>query len=224
MKQCFIFCHGWATDIQFWNNIKNYFSLENINTIYLDLGYFGNSNSNLLEHIQQEKNTQFIGVGHSLGLIKLLSLNIKFKALIGLQSFINFLGNDSQLHKKRKLELILLKQQFNHDPISALKRFYQRASLHVNFNQHNKYNFLNRNLLMQDLNLLSLNCTLDPDIPLLIIAAQDDVIVPPELILDNFSKLSNAVIDMLNIGQHGLGYQCSELIYRKIKSFAYGIN
>ncbi len=234
MKQCIVFCHGWAGNVSFWANLKPFFDAENINTInfkYLDLGYFGNNHlikscsyNNLSTYVQQNKQLHFIGVGHSIGLIKLLSLNIEFKALIGLQSFINFLGNDRLLNKQRKLEWLSLKQQFNHNSLDTLKNFYQLANLEPTFikdllNKKNQCYYLNKNLLIQDLELLSVNFALHNNIPVLIVGAIDDVIVPPELIFDNFAHLKNVKIDMLNTGRHSVGYRSAELIYQKIKFF-----
>lgn len=234
MKQCIIFCHGWAGNVSFWGNLKPFFDAENINNInfkYLDLEYFGNNHlikscsyNTLLTYVQQNKQLHFIGIGHSIGLIKLLSLNIEFKALIGLQSFINFLGNDRLLNKQRKLEWLSLKQQFNHNSLNTLKNFYQLANLEPKFikdlfNKKNQYYYLNKHSLTQDLELLSVNFSLYNNVPILIVGAMDDVIVPPELIIDNFAHLKNVTIDMLNTGRHSVGYRSAELIYQKIKFF-----
>lgn len=224
MKYYVIFCHGWAGDRNFWNHLSSWFAKNSSNilgTVFLDLGYFGEPCLNLPKDLQQSENINFIGIGHSIGLIKLLSLNIKFKALIGLQSFINFLGNNSVLRKKRTIELAALKKQFNINPIDTLKNFYKLANLNVNID---KYNCLNKNRLIEDLDLLFLDFKLDQTTPLLIIGAIDDVIVPSELILDNFGNLDYVTIDMLDFGQHSVGYRNAELIYKKIIGFIDAVN
>lgn len=239
-KECIIFCHGWAGNISFWDNLKLFFDnnvSNNIEIQYLDLGYFGNNDSikqfsynNLSTYIHQNKQLKFIGIGHSIGLIKLLSLNIEFKALVGLQSFINFLGNDPLLNQKRKLEWLSLKQQFKHNPLDTLRSFYKLANLNPSFienlcnkkelfNKKDQRYFLNENFLTQDLELLSLGFSLPKGVPTLIVGAMDDVIVPPVLIFDNFSHLKHTKVDMLDTGQHSIGYRSAGLIYQKIKFF-----
>ena len=72
-KICFVFCHGFGFDATFWDPLRPYFA--GTNAIYLDLGYFDKPFMTLYP----DDSTDFIGIGHSLGLKKLMSLNIRFK-------------------------------------------------------------------------------------------------------------------------------------------------
>ncbi|WP_168464635.1 hypothetical protein [Wolbachia endosymbiont of Ctenocephalides felis wCfeT] len=178
----------------------------------MDLGYFGEENLNL----PSQKDNTFIGIGHSLGLIKLASLNVKFKALIGIQAFVKFLGFDSQLHRERELELKTMMRNFKISSIDTMISFYKRCGI----NLRNNYSFshLNKVKLMQDLKLLTTTHEL-PRMPLLILGATDDTIVPPRLIYDNFGS----DVIMHNKGHHSLGLLEHRFVYEQIVNFLNGI-
>jgi len=221
MKPHFIFCHGWGLDPDFWRFLKPYFPEED--AFYCDLGYFGENEPSpaLRERVARSagRGIQYIGIGHSLGLIKLLSLNIPFQCLIGLQSFIHFLGFNPELHEKRQQELAALTKHFTRSPIPTLKTFCKRCGLPAASDE--KLEQINQDNLSHDLELLSHPFD-RPQVPLYIIGSQDDVIVPPELIRDNFEN--HALIEFLDTGKHGLGYHHAEIISKKIMGFisAYG--
>ena len=206
MSKHFIFCHGFGFDKSCWGTLAPYFSKEQCT--YLDLGYFGNK----CDFVKND-NVPTIGIGHSLGFSKLLNLNIKFDYLIGLNSFINFLGNESNLHQKRELELTLLKKQFKKSPTTTMNNFYQTCGL------SKKIEKINTQTAINDLNFLSQSFSIPHDIPVLIIGAKNDVIVPPEIIYDNFEKYSNVTIQILDQGKHGLGFFEAYEIREKIMNF-----
>jgi len=211
---CFIFCHGFGFDSTFWNPLKCFFSKQNI--LYMDLGYFADT-PNVIQSITRnlDDNTHYIGVGHSLGLIKLLSLNIPFTHLIGLHGFIHFLGFDLRLHQTREREWMGLKRQFARSPELTLKRFYQMTGVSFDMSQ----NLIHRNTLQRDLDALNQSSILPPMVPTLILGAIDDSIVPPILIEDNFSSHSQVTIEILNQGQHALGFLNPDLVYRCVMRF-----
>jgi pimeloyl-[acyl-carrier protein] methyl ester esterase len=214
-KQCFVFCHGFGFDSTFWKPLQSFFS--GMNTVYLDLGYFAKErNSVAMEDVES---TDYIGIGHSLGLTKLLQLNIPFKQLIGLQGFVHFLGFDVQLQRRRRRELMNLTRQFIASPQSALGQFYQRTG--VNF-YIPETGFLNQSALLNDLHALEHPVKMTPDIPLLVLGSRDDKIVPPELIEDNFAHHAHVTIRLLNQGQHGLGHLEPNEVYQNIMHFPEG--
>ncbi len=212
-KCCFVFCHGFGFDSTFWNPLRPYFS--RMNTVYLDLGYFGESSS-LAKTELYDQSTEYIGIGHSLGLMKLMSLNIPFKCLIGLHGFVNFLGFNTQLHRRRQRELMHLTGQFSSSPELTLGQFYQRTG--VDFNVP-KTGLLNRMKLLDDLTSLAHPVPVPADIPMLVLGSNDDKIIPPELIEDNFAHHPHVTIDILNQAQHGLGYLQPDVVYQNIMRF-----
>lgn len=210
MKRCFVFCHGFGFDAHAWDKLRPYFASEHC--VYLDLGYFGNEQM----YVPEDKSTQFIAVGHSLGLIKLKSLNINFTSFIGIQGFVNFLGDDPAIRESRACDWAALKELFNSDPIKTLQNFYKRCGRSV---PYGKLENINKNKLIHDLEYLSASIKLLNNVPTLIIASQDDVIVPPALIYDNFSEHSNVTIIMHENGQHCLDDANSEIVYQNIMDF-----
>lgn len=214
MKDCFIFSHGWGLTAQFWENLKPYFT--DCNCVFLDHGYFGEMLlSPLLGGGAREAN--FIGIGHSLGLIKLLKLNIKFKALVSLQGFINFLGSQPNLREQRQLELQALKEHFSTNPEKTLRSLHKKCGI----DQEDLFDFTNINLekLTQDFPFFEQIFVLPPDIPLLVLAAKNDRVVSPELINDNFLEQKQVKMVLQAKGRHGLGYQESHFIYEQIRGF-----
>lgn len=210
MQETYVFCHGWGVDHHFWDPIKPYFSLKKC--IYLDLGYFGKQNLS----ITKTNNEEFIGVAHSLGLTKLLNLRIKFKAIIGIQSFINFLGYDILLKQQRKYELETLEKFFLIQPKNCLSCFYNTNKLQImKFNK----TYMNTKLLYGDLKLLYNNFILPTQLPLLIIGALNDLVVPIKLIADNFAKHDNINFITYHDGNHNLCLNYSRNIFNDINNF-----
>ncbi|EER20798.1 hypothetical protein [Rickettsia endosymbiont of Ixodes scapularis] len=212
MKRCFIFCHGFGFDKNFWKNLTPYFLGEQC--IYLDLGYFGEK----FEPNLETNNVELIGIGHSLGLAKLLTLNKNFDYLIGLNSFINFLGNDQKLHLVRKYELQTLTDHFIASPINTLKNFYKRCGV---FERERIAN-INKQIALNDLEFLYNEFYIPTEIRTLIIGSKNDVIVPPEILFDNFHIYPNINIQMMDMGMHLLGWLEAKSIYQRIMSFLNG--
>lgn len=207
MKKCFVFCHGFGFDKSFWDNLRPYFIEEEC--AYLDLGYFAEQDQFDLTKYKG----RLIGIGHSLGLIKLLNFYENFESLFGLNSFIDFLGNEEVLKIQRKCKLKFLMNQFNKSPFSALSNFYSNCGM-PRLNKEFKY--LNIARAREDLNLLTSQTILPKEIPLTIIGSKDDIIVPPELIYDNFRNYCNVSIDIMGEGKHALGFLQPRIIYEKI--------
>lgn len=217
MKIGFVFCHGWGFNKDFWRNLKPYFQIYPC--YYMDLGYFNNP-----IEIRQENLTslKWIGIGHSLGFIKLLESNVQFSALIGLQAFTNFLGSGPELVKIRTQELNKIINNFNLQPLATLENFYNDCGLEFRKEQ---FKFINYERLITDLEKLKLNYNhLIYSIPLLVIGSKDDKIVPESLIKANFIKNKNTELIIHNKGRHLLGLNEADLIYENIMHFISKLN
>jgi len=209
---CFVFCHGFAFDASYWHKMRAQFKSHQV--ICLDLGYFGSKNSYDGSVIQDS--TCVVGVGHSLGFIKLLQTSIRFNYLIGLNAFCNFLGKETSLRTRRTRELALLSRQFERSPMHAMQSFYRRTGVSA-FNPD--WQALNVAELEKALQELALPVHYSLNIPSLIMATKNDPVVPPELVCDNFAACKPVDVEFLSTGAHGLGYVKSAYIYQRIKSF-----
>lgn len=210
MIRHFVFCHGFGFDKSFWGNLAPYFTVGK--SSFLDLGYFGEKSKMPII----EDGEILIGIGHSLGLTKLLNFNKKFNYLVGLNSFVDFCGNAPGLRDKRKEELELLQKLFVQDATRTLKRFYQRCGVDWDINKLAK---LNKDTALKDLESLLQGYELNNNTPMLIIGSRDDVIVPEEILQDNFSAYKNVTIEIMDFGKHGLGWLDADKIQKKIKKF-----
>lgn len=206
----FVFCHGFAFDRSFWKNLSGYFSQEHCT--YVDLGYFNDP----AEFYVESHCSQLIGIGHSLGLLKLLSLKKNFDHLIGLNAFTNFLGFTPALQKQRVTELEQLKKQFIQSPIRTLNRFYHRCGVAVDPPTVEKIDLPR---ILRDLDSLKENGAIPTSSKALIIGARDDIIVPPAILQDNFKNALNTRVEIVEQGQHGLGFFKAQWVSEKIMSF-----
>lgn len=209
MTRCFIFCHGWGFDQSYWNNLRPFFANEE--SIFLDLGYFGNE---ILPSCEKQK--KYIGIGHSIGFQKLLSLPIEFSHLISLQGFTNFLGNDQKLRAAKIPNLKAMENYFQQAPEQTLNMFYKTAGFTGKLPAMAK---MNKEKLAEDLALLHGSTTLPRHSKILAIGSYDDQTVAPEIIADNFASLPNVTIDMLETGKHCLGFLQPEIVYQKTIEF-----
>lgn len=206
----FVFCHGFGFDTQFWERIAPYFSQEKCS--FIDLGYFGNRVDNT--HLCNQK---VIGIGHSVGLSKLISMYSNFDYLIGLNSFVNFLGSDQIERKKRQKELNALRLSFLKDSDSAIRNFYIRCDIEELI-ECTDFSNLNRDLILSEFEWLQKEYKL-PEVPTLILSSNDDLVVPHAITSDNFSKQQYIKIDSIMNGGHALGFRKPLEVYRKIMSF-----
>jgi len=162
----FLLCHGWGFDASFWKNLAPHLAPHTFYTV--DLGYFGNPNP-------FPTSGTWIGVGHSLGLIKLLQTPLSFSAIIGLNSFLNFLG-PPLIHERRKKELQTMIQRFEKDPLNTIASFYKRCGVLDAPN-----GTINKSLLLNDLKSLFFDYSnLLTSVPCLSLASKNDLIVPQE--------------------------------------------
>lgn len=211
-KKFYIFCHGFGFTAKFWQLLLPYF--ENEEYICLDLGYFGEEKISLpkLEYNKFE----YIGIGHSFGFKKLMESKIKFKSIIGLNGFRNFLGKDKNLYKRRTLEYKFFKKEFANDSVTTLKNFYIKSGL---LGLLKNFESLNIDRLFKDLNILTSEVIIKKNCSILIINSLDDTIVPSDLVYDNFLNFPEIEIYTMDNGSHGLGFYNSASVYQKIKDF-----
>lgn len=206
----FVFCHGFGFDRHFWEKIAPFFSQEKCS--FVDLGYFNTpTQRECLDH------QGIIGIGHSIGLSKLISMYSHFDCLIGLNGFVNFLGADPILYKKRQTELKALRSGFLNDAEKTLRGFYLRCDV-PELIEHKPFSDLNVDLILSDLQWLQKEYAL-PDVPTLILSSDHDCIVPYAITLDNFRGKPGVKLDRIVDTGHVLGFRKPEEVYKKMMSF-----
>jgi pimeloyl-[acyl-carrier protein] methyl ester esterase len=206
----FVFCHGFGFDAHFWERIAPFFSREKCS--FIDLGYFNNrTESRYLD------NQAIIGIGHSMGLSKLLSMYSNFDCLIGLNGFINFFGADLAIYQKRQTELKALRSSFLKDAETTLRNFYLRCGA-PELIERNNFSELDIDLILSDLQWLQKEYKL-PDVPTLILSSDDDIVVPHSITSDNFREQPWVKLDNIVDTGHALGFRKPEEVYEKIMSF-----
>lgn len=128
-----IFCHGFGFDASFWDPLLPY--LYDIPCTFLELGYFKAPSQNITSLPQ---GFRYIGVGHSLGFIKLITHACAptLDAYIGINAFFNFLGHGSPLYEQRLHEWKVLSRNIKRNPNQTLINFYKRC--HVPVPNHHK--------------------------------------------------------------------------------------
>ena len=206
----FVFCHGFGFDTRFWERIAPYFSQEKCS--FIDLGYF-----NKRTEIQYLDNQAIVGIGHSIGLSKLLSMYGNFDCLIGLNGFINFLGCDQALYKKRQTELKALRSSFLKHPETTLRNFYWRCDVPELIECHDFSN-LDIDLILSDLQWLQKEYKL-PNVPTLILSSDDVLVVPESITSGNFRENPWVKRESITDAGHALGFNKPEEVYEKIMGF-----
>lgn len=204
----FVFCHGFAFTKHFWDPLIPYFSQEKY--LRVDRGYFGDEDFRR-EIDQYDKKSPIIGIGHSMGLIKLMAMDIAFDYFIGLNGFVNFLGFEKKQRYMRQKELTLLRHHFLKNPVRTLKNFHARCGVSLTHD----FSRLNHTLLLSDLHELEKNHSF-PKVPTFILGSYEDTVVPPSVILDHVHD--TITLDFMH-GGHNLGYKNPKCIHEKIMSF-----
>jgi pimeloyl-[acyl-carrier protein] methyl ester esterase len=140
-----------------------------------------------------------------------------FDSLIGLNSFINFLGFDQILREKRRKELKALHSSFLKNPVNTIRNFYTRCGVPELIEDTNFSNW-DHDLIASDFQWLEKEYKL-PQVPTLILSSHDDRVVPMGLTLDNFSKHSHVKMQSIMDAGHGLGFRKASEVYEEIMSF-----
>ena len=205
-----VFGHGFGFASDFWQPMLPYFS--EYNCILTEAHYFSQDKPNQSEI---DYNDISIGIGHSLGFLKLCQLLPNAKYLIGINPFINFLGKSNLLRSSRMAEFDAFKENIHQFPKKTLKQFHRRCG--VTFNQID-LDYINSKKLMSDLMLLTKPIKLDTEKKILVIHAKDDLVVPNHVIEDNFLD-SQVTLHAFEKGKHGLGMTYPKAVSEVILDF-----
>ncbi|MDR0942768.1 MAG: hypothetical protein LBM19_04155 [Holosporales bacterium] len=186
----YILAHGFGFTNDYWRNLK---PLLNGNVFY-----YGDS---------VDPSKEYIGIGHSLGFLKLNNSGLKFSRLIGLQGFLNYCGNDDKISSIMKPQLDEGIQKYKSDYRKTLKEFYTVCGYLGDVPDS-----VTREDLLADLEAMKdsyKHCGADT----IIVGTPDDSVIPSVLIEDNFADIDCVEIKMLDLGiGHTLGFNRSEVV------------
>lgn len=175
MTYAFTFCHGFGFDSSFWNRLKTYF--QNYACTFRDVGYF----SDPICSQNYPHPMMHIGVGHSLGLLKLLNddQSIHYDAYVGINSFFNFLGQGSDLYPQRLYEWKVFSENFCKNPNLTLKNFYKRCGVVDAMSSVPSDDGIIR--ARHDIQMLRHRVDIPHDKPILMLHARNDPVMPHAL-------------------------------------------
>jgi len=219
MNYAFVLMHGWGSSGDYWQNLTPLLGENNDYFVY-ELGYFNNINQtstqDLQNFIDSHQDDKIIGIGHSVGFIKLLEQNVNFDYVFGLQSFTNFLGSrPSQLIQDNFNGFV---NQCIADPVLTLTQLYENSRIYEYFADYvNLEGNINAQLVVDDLKDLAIDKS-----HLLnkikenycIFATHDDQAVPTFVVKDNFPENHVNFLDVE--AGHGLGILYADLVAREI--------
>lgn len=193
----YLLAHGFGFNNDYWRNLTPLLS----GNIY----FFDDPNL--------DKTKSYVGIGHSIGFLKLNNSELKFAALVALQGFLNYCGSFERMRKIRETELAKVLNKIIVNKNESLKQFRTFCGYNEDINID-----IPLQTLLDELEMMKKtyeHC----GIRTLVIGSSDDVIVPMSIINDNFANLENITIQQIETGRHALGYIHPKLVANQIYEF-----
>ena len=225
-----VFCHGFGLTPFFWNRLIPQLPLTHFKIHQLDLGYFTTHQIKAFDKTPPfHPDDTWIGIGHSLGLRKLLDLNLPFNTFLGLNGFIEFIGFYPRIKQIRLRALNQLHYDLERDPIAALRRFHRDIGW-TPINEHDEnlvcWDSLQPERVISELTYLTtpLGAQARQHIsrcPIHLFGSPEDIIVPLSLIEAHSHYYPRCIIHTIPHSQHALGWLKSEHIAHHIREIGY---
>lgn len=194
----YLLCHGFGFADNYWKNLEP----------FLDDDYeFWH------EDFCPNPRRIYVGIGHSIGFLKLNNSGIKFKALIGLQGFLNFCGTDTESVNARKENLDRMIELCSQKTRDFLQFFYKACGYPEKIPE-----YISMEKLIADLNMMKFSY-LHCGAPTLIVGSHSDKIVEPSILRNNFSCEKMVQLKYINGVPHNLGYSKPKETFDVIKNF-----
>lgn len=194
-EHCYLLCHGFGFTQDYWRNLAP--------LLDGDIAYFCET--------FVDEGRRYVGIGHSIGFLKLNNSNVKFDYLVGLQGFVNFCGTEDKLKKIRQKNVDRMIKTFETDAVRSLRMFYNACG-----HQGSMPKSVDSENLISDLKSMKHAYECRSDCPILIIGNDDDEILPPSILNDNFDHVSNAEIRKINGVSHLLGFKKADEVANEI--------
>lgn len=185
----YLLCHGFGFTDDYW---KNFVPLLNYEYEFWH------------KNFRPKEGKSYIGIGHSIGFLKLNNSGIKFKALIGLQGFLNFCGNNQIRKNIREKNLNRMIEFCSETPEDFLRFFYKSCDYHENIPPD-----ISKDELISELNIMKFSYP-HCKVPTLIIGSHSDKIVETSILEDNFNCNKLIRLKYIDNVSHNLGYSKSK--------------
>ena len=195
----YLLCNGFCFCNDFWKNLIPL--LDNKYEYY---------NENFVEN----KNEAYIGIGHSLGFLKLNNSGIKFKALIGLHGFLDFCGTENSKRAILQNTIDRMIASCKKNPRKFIDFFYSLCG----YKYPPNYQTVLENNLISDLEYMK-NAYQHCGAQTLIICSINDKVLNNEITMDNFKKRKNVELHYINNVNHTLGFSEQEKVFKLIRRF-----
>ncbi|MDH4379945.1 MAG: alpha/beta hydrolase [Vampirovibrionales bacterium] len=200
-----VFCHGWGMSPNYWQPLLEV--LPNLPHLVWDCGYYSPDSTVPEKPLPSPDNsdTTWVAVGHSFGVIQLLQSGFPFGGIVGLQSFLNFLGDETTQPRQEK-GLRRMQQQFAQSPHALMTGFYKTAELPSELQPNAAEANITR--LGDDLAKLEQDFSDLRDgysVPSLWLSSTNDTIVPPGVVDATVLALTSpATVAVYPTGGHAL--------------------
>ncbi len=171
------------------------------------------------ENFVENKNEDYIGIGHSLGFLKLNNSGIKFKALIGLHGFLDFCGAGNAKRDILQNTIDRMIASCKKNPRKFIDFFYNLCG----YRNIPNYQIVLVHDLIADLEYMK-NAYHHCGAQTLIIGSINDKVLDNEIILDNFKNIKNVELHYINNINHTLGFSEPEKVFKLIRRFIEKIN
>ncbi|HWR04477.1 MAG TPA: alpha/beta hydrolase [Humidesulfovibrio sp.] len=194
-----VFMHGWGFGAHAWQAWAAAFPERPV--ILLDAGYYGTERLVLPENPEG-----WVGIGHSLGFAKLLGMDVPWRGLVGLGTFLRFCSQAGQATGTPLETLDAMLSRLETDPSDVLTRFLRRCGLKGQTPALPTADGLGS--LRHDLHTLrSLDLSAPGSTPpILLLHAADDRIAPLALAQEAREALPGATLHVFETGGHALPF------------------
>jgi pimeloyl-[acyl-carrier protein] methyl ester esterase len=219
-----VFLHGWGYGPETWDAWATAFGAAPV--AMLDAGYLGQRRMELPENPDG-----WVGVGHSLGFARLLEMDMPWRGLVGLGGFLRFCQKPGKTTDKMAGTptdvLNAMLSRLDEEPGDVLTRFHRRCG-HKGLSQGllqvdgpaEGLARLHADLeLLRDLDLQPAK----PPVPTLLLHAQDDRIVPPDLAREAQAMLPGSRLTLLDSGGHALPMTRTQDCLRLVREFLHDL-
>lgn len=207
-----VFLHGWGYSAQAFSGWAAAFAPRPV--LLLDAGYFGAPKLEIPHNADG-----WIGVGHSLGFAKLLSMNVTWRGLVGFGAFLRFCRQPANDTGTPTETIDAMLARLAEHPTDVLLRFARRCGDAASCTQPLLADGLER--LRADLLLLRGLAVHAPEAPppTLLVHAEDDRIVPLALAKEAQDALPASRLATLPSGGHALPFTRAEACQALLREF-----